>query len=109
MNHPIDLVTGEKYRIYLVNMLEFDLVNSLHVHGTMFEYYPSGTSKESQQVHDIITLGQGDRGILELSCRYLGYMFHAHINEFADKGWMGFFNVLNSNNSRTLAALVASP
>jgi hypothetical protein len=26
MNHPIDLVTGKKYRIYLVNMLEFDLV-----------------------------------------------------------------------------------
>ena len=103
VNHPIELVAGEEYRIYLVNMLEFDLVNSIHVHGTMFEYYPSGTSKDPQQVNDIVTLGQGDRGILELSYPYPGrYMFHTHINDFADKGWMSFFNVSgNSSSSST--------
>lgn len=37
---------GKPYRIYLVNMLEFELVNSFHLHGNMFEYYPSGTSME---------------------------------------------------------------
>jgi FtsP/CotA-like multicopper oxidase with cupredoxin domain len=27
---------------------------------------------------------------------YLGrYMFHAHKTEFADLGWMGFFNVVD--------------
>jgi FtsP/CotA-like multicopper oxidase with cupredoxin domain len=83
-------------------MLEFDLVNSIHVHGTMFEYYPSGTSKDPQQVNDIVTLGQGDRGILELSYPYPGrYMFHAHVNDFADKGWMSFFNVSGNSSSST--------
>ena len=110
VNHPIELVAGQEYRIYLVNMLEFDLVNSIHVHGTMFEYYPSGTSKDPQQVNDIITLGQGDRGILELSYPYPGrYMFHTHINEFADKGWMSFFNVSgNSSSSSSSAAITGS-
>jgi manganese oxidase len=100
VNHPVELVAGGEYRIYLVNMLEFDLVNSIHVHGTMFEYYPSGTSKDPQQVNDIVTLGQGDRGILELSYPYPGrYMFHAHVNDFADKGWMSFFNVSGNSSS----------
>ena len=79
MYHPIELVQGEKYRIYLVNMLEFDLVNSIHIHGGMFEYYPADTSKTPQMVNDVITLGQGDRGIIELSYPYPGkYMFHTH-------------------------------
>jgi hypothetical protein len=91
-------------------MLEFDLVNSIHVHGTMFEYYPSGTSKDPQQVNDIVTLSQGDRGILELSYPYPGrYMFHAHVNDFADKGWMSFFNVSeNSSSSSNSTAITGS-
>ena len=102
MYHPIELVQGEKYRIYLVNMLEFDLVNSIHIHGGMFEYYPAGRSKTPQMVNDVITLGQGDRGIIELSYPYPGkYMFHTHINEFADKGWMSFFNVVPNNGTTT--------
>jgi manganese oxidase len=111
VNHPIELVAGQEYRIYLVNMLEFDLVNSIHVHGTMFEYYPSGTSKDLQEVNDIVTLGQGDRGILELSYPYPGrYMFHAHVNDFADKGWMSFFNVSgnSSSTSSNSAAITGS-
>jgi FtsP/CotA-like multicopper oxidase with cupredoxin domain len=109
VNHPIELVAGKEYRIYLVNMLEFDLVNSIHVHGTMFEYYPSGTSKDPQQVNDIITFSQGDRGILELSYPYPGrYMFHTHINEFADKGWMSFFNVSGNSSSSSSTAITGS-
>jgi FtsP/CotA-like multicopper oxidase with cupredoxin domain len=43
---------------------------------------------------DILTLGQGDSGIIEIKYGYPGkYMFHSHINEFAYKGWMGFFDV----------------
>ncbi len=44
-------------------MLEFDQVNSFHLHGNVFEYYPSGTSTTPSFVNDILTLGQGDRGI----------------------------------------------
>jgi manganese oxidase len=115
VNNPIQLKVGQKYRIYVVNMLEFDLVNSLHMHGGMFEYYPAGTSMKPHEgsfVHDVIVLGQGDRGIMELEYKYPGqYMFHAHVTEFTDLGWMGFFNVAaeggnsitNSSNNGTTA------
>ena len=115
VNSPIQLKVGEKYRIYVVNMLEFDLVNSFHVHGAMFDYYPAGTSMNPQEdsfVHDVIVLGQGDRGIMELEYKYPGqYMFHAHVTEFTDLGWMGLFDVaaedgnsiINSSNNETTA------
>ncbi|AFU59329.1 putative multicopper oxidase type 3 [Candidatus Nitrososphaera gargensis Ga9.2] len=94
MHYPIELEVGKDYRIYVVNMVEFDLVNSFHVHGALFEYYPSGTSDKPAFTNDIIVLGQGDRGIMEMSYKYPGkYMFHAHVSEFTDLGWMGFFNV----------------
>jgi FtsP/CotA-like multicopper oxidase with cupredoxin domain len=91
---PIDIQAGQKYRIYLVNMLEFDLVNSFHLHGNMFDYITAGTSLKPEYKTDILTLGQGDRGIIEFSIPYAGrYMFHAHVTEFTDLGWMGFFDV----------------
>jgi FtsP/CotA-like multicopper oxidase with cupredoxin domain len=92
--HPIGLKVGEKVRIYLSNMTEFDLVNNFHLHANMFEYYPNGTSLESVELTDTINLCQGQRGILEFSYKYPGmYMFHAHTSEFAELGWMGFFDV----------------
>ena len=37
---------------------------------------------------------QGERHILELNFRHPGkFMFHAHQSEFAELGWMGFFEV----------------
>jgi FtsP/CotA-like multicopper oxidase with cupredoxin domain len=94
MDNPITLEVGKPYRIYLVNMLQFDLINTFHVHGTLFHYYPSGTSKTSDYTNDIVTMSEADRGILEFKFDYPGrYMFHAHKAEFADLGWMGFFNV----------------
>jgi FtsP/CotA-like multicopper oxidase with cupredoxin domain len=46
---------------------------------------------------DTIMQCQAQRGILEFS--FAGfepnrYMFHAHQSEFAELGWMGFFEVL---------------
>ena len=75
-------------------MLEFDPVNSFHMHGNMFNYYPGGTSTEESYLNDIVTLGQGDRGILEFKFGLDGrYMFHSHVNEFSELGWMGVFDV----------------
>ena len=94
MKHPIQLDKGETYRIYLVNMLEFDLINSFHVHGMMFRYIPSGTLDSSPVTTDIVTLGEGDRGIIEMTATQPGsFMFHAHVDEFTQLGWMGFFSV----------------
>jgi len=95
MENPISINKDTNYRIYLINMLEFDQVNSFHLHGNVFKYYPSGTSEQLNFVNDILTLGQGDRGLLEFSYPYTGnFMFHSHINEFSDLGWMGLFNVI---------------
>src|SRR5574342_88021 len=43
MMNPIVLYTGKPYRVFIINMLEFDMVNSIHVHGAMFDYYSAGT------------------------------------------------------------------
>jgi len=100
MDNPINLKQGKNYRIYLVNMLEFDLINSFHLHGMMFNYISSGTGTEPEYKSDIVTLSQGDRGILEFKTEFPGkYMFHAHQAEFTDLGWMGFFNVIASKEN----------
>jgi FtsP/CotA-like multicopper oxidase with cupredoxin domain len=91
---PIRVRRGELVRIYLLNILEFDQINSFHVHANFFHYYPTGTSLEPAEFTDTILQAQGQRGILELRFPYTGrYMFHAHKSEFAELGWMGFFEV----------------
>ena len=93
---PIRVKRDELVRIYLVNILEFDLLNSFHVHANFFDWYPTGTKLEARDFTDTVILGQGERGILELRFPYTGrYMFHAHVSEFADLGWMGFFEVVD--------------
>jgi len=104
MMNPIVLHTGKPYRIYVVNMLEFDLVNSMHIHGAMFDYYTAGTDETPDYTTDIVTFSQGDRGIMEFKYDFPGtYMFHAHQTEFTDLGWMGLFDVRGDpvNTSRT--------
>ena len=92
--HPISIKVGEKVRIYLSNMTEFDLVNNFHLHANMFDFYPTGTSLSPTEQTDTVNLCQGQRGIIEFSYKFPGmYMFHAHTSEFAELGWMGFFNV----------------
>jgi FtsP/CotA-like multicopper oxidase with cupredoxin domain len=96
MDKPIRVRREELVRIYLVNALEFDLVNSFHIHANFFDYYPTGTRLEPRDFTDTVVQGQGERGILELRFPYTGkYMFHAHVSEFAELGWMGFFEVVD--------------
>ena len=91
---PVRVKRGELVRIYLVNILEFDFLNSFHVHANFFHYFPTGTSLQPTEFTDTIIQGQGQRGILELRFPHPGrYMFHAHVSEFAELGWTGFFEV----------------
>ena len=93
--HPIQIKTGAKIRLYLVNILEFDLLNSFHLHANFFHYYPTGTSLTPSEFTDTIMQTQAQRGILEFSYKYPGlYMFHAHNTEFAELGWTGHFEVV---------------
>jgi FtsP/CotA-like multicopper oxidase with cupredoxin domain len=92
--HPIQLQVGELVRLYLVNMTEFDLINSFHLHGNFFKYWRTGTRPDFYEYTDNIMLCQGERGVMEFAFEYPGlYMFHAHQSEFAELGWMGLFDV----------------
>jgi FtsP/CotA-like multicopper oxidase with cupredoxin domain len=91
--YPIRVKQGELVRIYLANLTEFDLINSLHLHGEFFRYYPTGSTDHFEYT-DTVMLCQGERGILEIEFANTGrFMFHAHQSEFAELGWMGFFEV----------------
>jgi FtsP/CotA-like multicopper oxidase with cupredoxin domain len=96
LERPVRVKRGELVRIYLHNILEFDLLNSFHIHANFFDYFPTGTSLEPTELTDTVVQGQGQRGILELRFPFTGkYMFHAHVSEFAELGWMGFFEVVD--------------
>ena len=95
--HPIKIDRSQKQRIYLINMTEFDPINSFHLHANFFDYYDHGTTlTPTLRTVDTIIQCQAQRGIIEFS--YAGfepglYMFHAHQSEFAELGWMSFFEV----------------
>jgi len=96
-HHPIQIKTNELIRIYVVNMVEFDPINNLHLHGNLYNYYPTGTSTIPSTYTDMITLSQTERGIMEFKYDYPGkYLFHAHKVEFSEKGWVGIF-LVNDN------------
>ena len=66
----------------------------IHAYGDFVT--STGTRLEARDFTDTVILGQGERGIAELRFPYTGkYMFHAHVSEFADLGWMGFFEVVD--------------
>jgi FtsP/CotA-like multicopper oxidase with cupredoxin domain len=106
MHRPIPVKVGELVRIYLINVIEFDLINSFHLHANFFDYYDTGTTLEpTLRTVDTIMQAQGQRGILEFRFRWPGkYMFHAHVSEFAELGWMGFFNAVQPGDFKAAMA-----
>ena len=98
IDRPIRIERARPVRIYLVNITEFDPINSFHLHGNFFDYYDHGTTlMPTSRMIDTVMQCQGQRGIIEAS--YAGhepglYMFHAHQSEFAELGWMSHFEVV---------------
>jgi FtsP/CotA-like multicopper oxidase with cupredoxin domain len=93
--YPIQVRRSQTVRIYLANLTEFDLINSFHLHGDFFRYYPTG-SGDAFEYTDTVMLCQGQRGIIEIDFANTGhFMFHAHQSEFTELGWMGFFEVVD--------------
>jgi hypothetical protein len=99
MRHPLPIDKSRPVRIYLVNVTEFDLINSFHLHANFFDYYDTGTQLEpTLRTVDTIMQAQAQRGILEFTYddddHAPGlYMFHAHVSEFAELGWMSMFDL----------------
>lgn len=97
MASPIPIQRDQRQRLYLINATEFDPINSIHIHANFFDYYDHGTTlKPTLTTVDTIMQCQAQRGILEFSFADFEpglYMFHAHQSEFAELGWMSFFEV----------------
>lgn len=100
---PIKVVRSRPVRIYLVNVTEFDPINSFHLHGNFFDYYDQGTTlTPTLKTVDVIMQCQAQRGILEFTFAEQPdhepglYMFHAHQSEFTELGWMGMFDVVEA-------------
>ena len=95
---PIQIDRNDRVRVYLLNVTEFDLINSFHTHSQFFDYYDHGTTLvPTNHTVDTVMQCQAQRGIVELdySDHDPGlYMFHAHQSEFAELGWMSFFEVV---------------
>ena len=93
--YPVRVSRSRPVRIYLANLTEFDLLNSFHLHGEFFRYYPTGSTDHFEYT-DTVVQAQGQRGIIEIDFANTGrFMFHAHQSEFTELGWMGFFDVVD--------------
>jgi FtsP/CotA-like multicopper oxidase with cupredoxin domain len=109
MDRPIQVARDELVRMYVVNVLEYDLINSFHLHGNFFDWYPTGTRREPTEFTDTVMLCQGQRGIAEVRFPNLGrYMFHAHQSEFTELGWQGFFEVCERRGDRLVCPMPGS-
>lgn len=58
MKHPIEIKTDQLIRIYLINILEFDPVNSFHLHANVYKLYRTGTSLTDYELTDMVTMSQ---------------------------------------------------
>lgn len=97
MKHPIAIDKSKPVRVYLINVTEFDPINSFHLHANFYDYFDHGTTlTPTLKTVDTIMQCQAQRGILEFSFKDHEpgkYMFHAHQSEFAELGWMAEFDV----------------
>lgn len=90
--YPLKVPVGELVRCYLVNMVEHDPMASFHLHAQTFDLFRSGTSLDPDEHTDTVTLGQGERAIVEFRLPHRGrYMFHPHQSRMAAAGATGWF------------------
>jgi FtsP/CotA-like multicopper oxidase with cupredoxin domain len=92
---PIRIEAGRLQRAHVVNITEFDPINSIHLHANFFNLYRTGTSLEPDEFTDTISMGQAERHMIEFTYNERGrFMFHAHQTEFIELGWMSMFEVV---------------
>jgi manganese oxidase len=59
VKHPIAVKVGALVRIFLENILEYNPINSFHLHANFFHSYPTRTSRTPAQYTDTIAQMQG--------------------------------------------------
>ena len=89
-DHPINLIQGQWYRIYLTNMLDFDLIDSFNLNGMMFNYIRNGTTIVSDFKSDVVTQTKRDKGILEFQAGFKECICLVHLkqNLMSMDGWV---------------------
>jgi FtsP/CotA-like multicopper oxidase with cupredoxin domain len=94
MVDPIQIEKGRLQRAHLINITEFDPINSIHIHANFFNLYRTGTSLEPDEFTDTISMGQAERHMIEFVYDEPGhFIFHAHQTEFVELGWLSAFEV----------------
>ena len=94
MNEPIQLEKGQLQRAHVINVTEFDPINSIHIHANFFDLYRTGTKLVPDEFTDVISMGQAERHMIEFTYNQPGhFMFHAHQTEFVHLGWLSAFEV----------------
>lgn len=93
--HPISIYQNQLVRLYVLNMIEFDVAATFHLHANFFQVYRTGRTLTPSEDSDVITMGTTERHILEFAYKYPGkYMFHPHQDAIAQAGCMGLFDVI---------------
>ena len=91
MHQPIRIRQNALVRLYLLNMTELEAPLTFHLHANEFRVIRPGWMDTT----DVVTLGVAERQILEFSYPFLGrYMVHPHQDQIAERGCMGFFEVV---------------
>ncbi|MEB3193766.1 MAG: multicopper oxidase domain-containing protein [Cyanobacteriota bacterium] len=89
MHAPIRIQQNALVRLYLLNMTELEPPLTFHLHANEFQVVPQ------DDFTDVVTLGVAERHILEFRAPFPGrYMFHPHQDQIAERGCMGFFEVV---------------
>ncbi|MCC7411878.1 MAG: multicopper oxidase domain-containing protein [Gammaproteobacteria bacterium] len=92
---PLKVPAGERVRLYVTNLVEYDPVASFHLHAQTFDLYRTGTALIPHEHTDVVTLGQTERAIVEFTLPRPGrYMFHPHQIHMAERGAMGWITAL---------------
>ena len=97
-NKPIRIDKTRPVRIYLINITEFDPINSFHLHAHFYRFLRSrddARSDPSDDRHGDDVPGPARHSEFSFENHEPGiYMFHAHQSEFAELGWMSHFEVV---------------
>ncbi|OKH19509.1 multicopper oxidase domain-containing protein [[Limnothrix rosea] IAM M-220] len=99
-DRPIPIVQNQLVRLYILNMIEFDVAVTFHIHANFFQLYRTGRTLTPNEESDVVTMGTAERHILEFAYPFTGkYMFHPHQDYIAEHGCMGFFDVLSPSEA----------
>jgi nitrite reductase (NO-forming) len=103
--NPLPARMNELVRVYFIN-LGSSPAFGFHIHGTLFDVYPSGVWENEPVRAQTWEVAAGNAAIFEAKWPWEGrYLFHLHGTP-EEKGTMGYFNVTDAHGEADGAAAV---